>query len=459
MSTSSESDTRGPAISLGGSRRYWDAPVETMGRDELMNLQTKRLESLVRRCLEESEFYRAKLATVGIESGDVRSIEDLAALPVVKKDELRIDQQRHPPFGKFILGDHRRWRELHPSTGTTGQPVKMIWSEHDLATITDFTARTLWQFGVRPGDVIQNAFAYGLWVAGMSCHYAAARIGCLVVPTGVATTTARQIDYLHDVKSTVLLSTPSYAIHIGEELRAHGIDSSELSLRIGCFGGEPGASNSATRGRIERALGIDAFDYYGLAEIGPTFASECEAKAGLHVAEDHILVECLDPTTQAPVSEGDHGVLVFTTLTRDATPMLRYWSDDIGCLTTERCSCGRTHARVIGGIVGRLDDQLIFKGSKFYPQQIERVVRCFPELSDEFRIEVEREPNSRLVRRCSIVVETAGDDLLDLESRLSRALHAELAVTVGVRFVRFGALEPTTFKASRIVDPEGSPRA
>lgn len=454
VSACSESGVEAAVSSAADERRYWDAPLETMGRDELVHLQSRRLQTLVRRCFEESTFYRAKLETAGVQVGDIRSVDDLTSLPVVEKEELRADQQRHPPFGDFILGDRHEWRELHPSTGTTGQPVKIVWSKRDVATISDFTARTLWQFGVRPGDVIQNAFAYGLWVAGMSCHYAAARIGCFVVPTGVATATAKQIDFLREVKSTVLLSTPSYAIHIGETLREHGIDRSELSLRLGCFGGEPGASNPATRDRIERALGINAFDYYGLAEVGPTFASECEAKTGLHFAEDHVLVECLDPTTRAPVREGEPGVLVFTTLTRDATPMLRYWSNDVGCLTTERCACGRTHARVVGGIVGRLDDQLIFKGSKFYPQQVEKVVRHFPELADEFRIEVGREPHSRLIHACSIIVETATPEEPNLASRLGRALQAELGVTVGVRLVPFGVLERTTFKASRIVSRE-----
>jgi phenylacetate-CoA ligase len=432
-------------------RRYWDERSETMSRDELATLQAARLAELVQRLIDASEFYRGRLTASGIEAGDVRSPEDLASLPVVTKEELREEQERRPPFGGFVIGSLERWRELHPSTGTTGRPVKIVWSGSDVDTISDSTARTLWQFGVRPGDVIQNAFAYGLWVAGMSCHYAAGRIGCLVVPTGATTSTAKQIEFLQEVGSTVLLATPSYAIHIGEALREQGVDPSDLSLRLGCFGGEPGASNPPTRRRIELALGLDAFDYYGLAEIGPTFASECEAKAGLHFAEDHVLVECLDPESKEPVARGEPGVLVFTTLTREATPMLRYWSNDVARLETERCKCGRTHVRALGGIIGRRDDQLIFKGSKFYPQNVERVVRSFAELSDEFRIEVEREPSSLLARRCSVVVETTGNQEHELEARVRRALQGELGVAVGVRLEPFGTLERTTFKASRVV--------
>jgi phenylacetate-CoA ligase len=224
-----------------------------------------------------------------------------------------------------------------------------------------------------------------------------------------------------------------------------------LSLRIGCFGGEPGASNPSTRLRLEAALGINAFDYYGLAEIGPTFASECEEKAGLHFAEDHILVECLDPVSKTPVPDGDAGVLVFTTLTREATPMLRYWSNDVGRLTRERCSCGRTHLRALGGIVGRVDDQIIFKGSKFFPAQVEKIVRGFAELSDEFRIEIGAEPESALVRSCAVVVESVDGRSADIVGLLASALQSELGVRVDVRVEPFGVLERTTFKANRIV--------
>jgi phenylacetate-CoA ligase len=292
---------------------------------------------------------------------DIRTLGDLARLPVVTKEELREDQRLHPAFGRFAVAHPSTFRELHPSTGTTGSPVNTIWSALDVETITNVTARTLWQFGVRPGDVIQNAFAYGLWVAGLSVHYGGARLGCLVVPTGTATSTDRQIGLLRAVGATVLLSTPSYALHIAEGLRERGIDPAELVLRLGCFGGEVGAENPSTRAKLEAGLGIDAFDYYGLAEVGPTFASECVAKAGIHFAEDYVVVECVDPETREAVPDGELGVLVFTHLTREATPMIRYWSSDYARLVRRPCECGRTHARAVGGIVGRDDDLVVFK--------------------------------------------------------------------------------------------------
>ena len=426
-------------------------PVETVSRDELVDLQSERLRWQVERCFKSSLLYRRKLEEAGAEPGDIRFPEDLLRIPVVTKEELRADQEASPPFGSFTVAPRDDWREVHPSTGTTGKPVNTIWTATDVLTITDFTARTLVQAGVRPGDVFQNAFAYGLWVAGMSCHYAAAKLGCLVVPTGAAVSSDKQIEFLLTAGSTALCATPSYALHIGEGLAALGISPDQLSLRVGLFGGEPGAENPATRTAIESALGLSAHDYYGLAEVGPTFASECAAKEGLHFAEDHVLVEALDPVSQAPVAEGELGVLVFTHLTRQGTPVLRYWSNDYARLSRERCACGRTHARAVSGIVGRHDDLIIFKGAKFYPSQVEKVVRSCADLSSEFRIEIERRNEEGVVGSCTVVAERAGEFDAAVEADLRRALRAELGVGVAVRLEGLGSLERTTFKAKRIV--------
>src|SRR5262245_6926014 len=221
--------TRGPML---------EPAVETMSRDELRSLQERLLRDQIERCAAGSALYASRLADAGAEPGDVRTLEDLARLPVLTKEELREDQRRQTPFGTFLVADAAELGELHPSTGTTGTPVNTVWSARDVETITSVTARTLWQFGVRPGDVIQNAFAYGLWVAGLSCHYAAGRLRCLVVPTGTATATQRQIEFLRSVRATVLLATPSYGLHIAEALREQGIDPDELALKLGCFGGE-----------------------------------------------------------------------------------------------------------------------------------------------------------------------------------------------------------------------------
>jgi phenylacetate-CoA ligase len=432
-----------------GRGQMLEPAIEAASRDELRTLQEARLSAQIARCAASPGIYRSRLDSVGAEPEDIRSLEDLERLPVLTKEDLRDDQLRHPPFGTFVVADPAEFRELHPSTGTTGMPVSTIWSAADVETIAGVTARTLWQFGVRPGDVIQNAFAYGLWVAGLSVHYGAARIGCLVVPTGTTTPTARQVEFLRATGSTVLLATPSYGLHIAEALDEDSVDPASLPLRIGCFGGEAGAENPSTRAKLEAGLGIDAFDYYGLAEVGPTFASECEAKAGIHVAEDYVVVECLDPETRQPLPEGELGVLVFTHLTREASPVIRYWSNDYARLSTERCACGRTHLRAVDGIVGRHDDLVVFRGAKFYPSQVEKVVRSFAELSDEFRIEVDA-GGGTLVERCTVVCEVRGEQD-GVEQQLRQALRTELGVTPELRLGPYGSLERSTFKAQRIV--------
>jgi phenylacetate-CoA ligase len=393
-----------------------------------------------------------KFRKAGLKAAHIRTVDDLVHVPVVTKQELREEQIQHPPFGRYTVAPGKDWRELHPSTGTTGAPVNTIWSAQDVRNITEVTARTMWSFGVRPGDVIQNGFSYGLWVAGMSTHYAAQHLGCFVIPIG-ASMTHRQIDYMLSPGSTVLLCTPSFALHIAENLRQRGVAPQKLKLRLGCFGGEGGTETAATRRKIEEGLRIDAYDYYGLAEIGPTFAAECTAKSGLHWAEDHFVIEIIHPETMERCAEGEMGVLVITHLTREATPMLRYWTNDYARYDSSRCSCGRTHGRSPGGILGRADDMVIYRGAKFYPVQVEKVVRSYRELGDEFIIELTRDEKA-CTDICTVVCECmeGQEDKQALGYRLKKDLREELLVTPEIRIEDFGTLERTTFKAKRIVD-------
>jgi len=433
--------------------RFWRQDIETMARRKLEALQLQRLRWQVERCYRESPFYRERFDRAGVHPRHLQTLTDLQHFPVVTKEELREEQEAHPPFGRYVIAPRADWYELHPSTGTTGRPVNTIWSKQDVQVIADHTARTMWSFGTRSHDIVQNAFSYGLWVAGMAVHYACALLGCFVIPIG-AGSTQRQIEYLLSPGSTVLLATPSFALHIAEVLKQRGIGPGEIALRAGCFGGEPGAEIPATRGRIEEGLGIECFDYYGLGEIGPTFASECTGKNGLHWAEDHYYVEVLHPETRTPLPPGEVGVLVMTHLTREATPMVRYWTNDYGKVDLEPCACGRTHGRIVGGILGRADDLIIFRGTKFYPTQVERVVRMFPEFGDEFRIELASNESGADV--VTIAVELVGGldegHQADLIDRMRRALKEELMVTPQVRLVPYGTLERTVFKARRIVD-------
>ncbi|MEM3486318.1 MAG: hypothetical protein QXI12_11935, partial [Candidatus Methanomethyliaceae archaeon] len=352
---------------------FYNREVESMSRHEIRSLQFDRLKWQINRCYD-APFYREKWEVAGFSPRHFQSLSDIVNVPFTTKEELRVEQGNHPPFGRFVVGSREAWREVHPSSGTTGNPVNTIWGEQDVENITEVTARTMWSFGVRPGDIIQNAFSYGLWVAGLSSHYAARRLGCLVIPIGAQLTT-RQLEFFRNPGSTVFLSTPSYAVHIIEKMGESGISPDEIPLRIGCFGGEGGTENEGTRKRIEAGLGIDAYDYYGLAEIGPTFASECIEKAGLHWSEDHHYIEIVDPVTKEPCAEGEVGVLVITHLTRQCMPMIRYWTNDMARLIYEPCRCGRTHARSLGGVLGRSEDLVMYKGAKFYPLQVEKVVR------------------------------------------------------------------------------------
>ncbi|MEW6374973.1 MAG: phenylacetate--CoA ligase [Thermodesulfobacteriota bacterium] len=433
------------------TRKYYEPEIETMNRERLEAFQLRQLKNQLRRCYGESGFYQERFKKGGIKPEDIRSLDDFIYFPFVTKPELREEQQAYPPFGRYAVAPPERWAELHPSTGTTGAPVNTIWSYKDVKNISRWTARTMWNFGVRPGDIIQNGFSYGLWVAGMSTHYAAKELGCFVIPIGAAMT-ERQIDYLVNPGSTVLLSTPSYALHIAERLKQRGISPEDIPLRIGCFGGEGGAEVPATREKIEKGLGIEAFDYYGLAEIGPTIASECPCQAGIHWVEDHLLIEVIHPETKKVCSPGEIGVLVITHLTKEATPMIRYWTNDLAKLDKRKCKCGRTHARSPGGILGRADDMIIYKGAKFYPVQVEKVVRSFNELSDEFCIELTTD--SQLgTDVCVVLVECLREeDIARITPLLKQGLREECQVTPEIKFVPFGSLERTTFKAKRIID-------
>jgi len=432
-------------------KEFYHPKIELMDREDLEKLQGSRLKDRVKRVYERSKFYRDKFDRAGIKPEDIKSLKDITKLPFTHKDEIRKAQEKYGKFGGLTCADPKDWRELHPSSGTTGRPVGTLWTERDIENITDFTARLMWAQGVRPGDVIQNGFSYGLWVAGLAVHYAAHKLGCFLIPMG-ATSSDRQIEMFQQWGSDVFFATPSFAMYILEKMKAKGIGPDDIHLRIGSFGGEAGAEVESTRRKLEEGLGIDAYDIYGLAEIGPTMAAECEAKAGLHWTEDHHLVEIVDPETGEPLKEGEEGVLVITHLTREGTPLIRYWTNDKAILIKEKCECGRTHARSPGGILGRADDMVIYKGAKFYPSQVENVVRAFDKAGDEFLIRLEKD--ARGLDICTVVVE-----LLDksakreiLEQELKGRLKSALNVTPEVEFVEPGTLKRTEFKAKRVID-------
>ena len=439
-------------------RKYFDPEIEMMDREELEALQLYRLKLQLRKCYRHSEFYNEKFKKSGIKPDDIQSLEDVVNLPFVTKSELREEQQTYPHFGRYTVAPPETWAEFHPSPGTTGAPVNTIWSHEDVKQISKWTARTMWTFGVRPGDIIQNMFGYGIWVAGIAIHNASRELGCFLIPVG-AIKSERQIDYLLNPGSTVLIGTPSYALYTAEKLKLKGISPEEIPLKIGCFGGEVGAEIPATRERIEKGLGIEAFDCYGLAEIGPTIAMECPHKAGIHWIEDHLLVEVIDPETKKPCSPGQAGILVLTHLSKEATPLIRFWTNDLASLNKKKCKCGRTHARSVGGILGRAEDIFSCKGCKIFPAQVEKVIRGIHELSHEFCVELATDPHTG-AEVCTIVIEYhQEEDIPKITHQLEKGFEQECKVIPEMRFVPMGTLKRTTMKAKRIIDQREKKRS
>lgn len=431
--------------------------METLPRPDLAALQLEKLKRQLSRCYEKSPFYRERFDRAGVHPDQVKGLDDLRPFPFLHKEDLRREQEAHPYFGRIPICEPGERRELHPSTGTTGRPVQTLWTESDIAYFTEMGARVYAGMGVRPGDIIQNALSQGLWAGGISVQYFAFALKCLVIPVG-ASMTDRQIDFLVRLKSTVLVATPSFALYLSEQLRERGYGPKDLGLRIGIFGGEPGTALPATRRLLEEGLGVDAYDYYGLTEIGASFAGECREKAGIHWWEDYHVFEAIDPKTLEPVPEGETGVLAVTHLERTGFPLIRYWTNDIVQLVREPCPCGRTHVRSPGGIRGRADDLIIFAGVNFYPTQVEAVVRSFEDLGPEYRILLDHDEGRRR-DRCRVQVETlparSAEAQGSLQERLRSALREALLFRPEVEILPAGSLERTTFKAHRVKDTRG----
>jgi phenylacetate-CoA ligase len=362
----------------------FERAAETMPRSELKALQLSRLKTTVERAYNKVPHYKRKFDAAGVKPSDLKSLADLTRFPFSVKSDLRDNY----PFGMFAVPREQLLR-LHASSGTTGKPTVVGYTKGDLDLWADLMARCLAAMGARPGDIVHNAYGYGLFTGGLGAHYGAERLGCTVVPLSGGGT-ERQVTLLKDFGATVLCATPSYALNIAEVAEGMNVNIRKLPLRTGIFGAEPWTD--AMRRDIEARLGIEAIDIYGLSEIiGPGVACECrEAKNGLHGWEDHFLFEVIDPDTMQPKPMGEAGELVITTLTKEALPMLRYRTRDITRLSDEPCSCGRSHVRILR-VTGRNDDMLIIRGVNVYPSQVEAVLVGFPGLAPHYQIVLTRE--------------------------------------------------------------------
>jgi phenylacetate-CoA ligase len=427
----------------------WNEEFETLPREALEALQVKRLRALADRVHGTVPFYRKKLDSAGYRPGDVTSLSDLSRLPFTTKADLRDTY----PFGLFAVPMERVVR-IHASSGTTGKPVVVGYTRRDIDTWAELMARTLSCGGTTKGDVVHNAYGYGLFTGGLGAHYGAERIGAAVIPVSGGNS-KRQILLMQDFGSTILLSTPSYALNLAEVMAEEGVDPSSLSLRCGLFGAEPWSE--AMRREIEKKLRISALDIYGLSEvIGPGVASEClEEKHGLHIFEDHFLPEIIDPATGKTLPYGEAGELVFTTVTKEAFPVIRYRTRDISRLLPAPCACGRTHVRM-ERISGRTDDMLIIRGVNVFPSQIESVLIAVEGVEPHYQLIVTRE-GSLDILEVQVEVNEAifTDEVKGLEGisrRVEHDIKDLLGVSCKVKLVEPKTIQRSEGKAKRVID-------
>ncbi len=404
--------------------------VETMPREQLRELQVQRLRGVVAAVKDAVPLYRERLADV--ESNGIRALDDLSRLPFTRKDDLRDTY----PFGLFAVPRERIAR-LHASSGTTGKPTVVGYTAHDLDVFARVVARCLAMAGAEPGMTLHNAYGYGLFTGGLGLHDGGGRLGLSVVPVSGGMT-ERQVTLIADLRPDVIACTPSYALTLVQALHDHGLVPQEISLRFAVLGAEPWTERM--RDDIDAGLGVRCTNLFGLSEIiGPGVSGECvEARSGLHVNEDHFFPEVVDPETGAQLADGEEGVLVITTLTKEALPLVRYWTGDLTTLTSEPCACGRTLVRM-GPIVGRTDDMLIVRGVNVYPSQVGAVLGSLPELSPHFGLEVRREgtlDEVEVVAELTTDAAAAADTAL--QQRAEQLLRETIGCTMHVRLVQPG---------------------
>ena len=433
-----------------GARFFFQRAQETMLRERLAELQLKRLRATVRNAYNNVPLHRKRLDEAGVAPDAIESLDDIIRLPFTLKTDLR----DHYPFGMFARPLAALAR-LHASSGTTGKPTVVGYTRSDIASWADLMARSMAAAGGRPGDVVHNAYGYGLFTGGLGAHYGAERLGAVVVPMSGGST-ERQIALIVDFGARVLCATPSYALALAEVAEHQGVDLRKSRLEVGLFGAEPWSQ--AMRKEIEARLGLRAIDIYGLSEImGPGVACECECQAGLHGWEDHFLFEVIDPETGRHVPEGEAGELVITTLTKEALPMLRYRTRDITKVTTAPCDCGRTHLRILR-ITGRNDDMLIIRGVNVYPSQVEAVLIGLPGIAPHYQLVVERRGS---LDHVDIEVEAQpgvdGSAFDDLAHRVAHHIKSLVGITTDVIVKRPGEIPRSQGKAVRVRDlrPKG----
>ncbi len=425
----------------------WNGSMERASRDELYEIQSRRLRSVVRRVYERVPFYRDRMNAAGVAPEDIRDASDVRLLPFTDKSDLRDNY----PFGLVAVPKEQIVR-MHASSGTTGKPTVAAYTQGDLDTWAECMARSLTCAGVTRESVVHVAYGYGLFTGGLGAHYGVERIGASVIPASGGNT-QRQLMLLEDFGATTLCCTPSYALNLAEAMQKAGIGRERMRLRSGVFGAEPWTDNM--RQRLEDMLGITAMDVYGLTEMmGPGVAMECAVKNGLHVWEDHFLAETIDAQGN-PASGGEEGELVFTTLSKEGMPLLRYRTHDLTVLDARPCACGRTHLRM-RRVRARSDDMLIIRGVNVFPSQIEHTLLSIPGASPHYQLVVDRQGAlDTLEARVEMNPVLVGDTVREIEALralMEQRLASDTLIHIAVKLMQPGSLPRSEGKATRVID-------
>ncbi len=427
----------------------WKEEVECMPEAKLAELQGGYLKELVPYIYNNCEVYKKKLDAAGVKPDSIKGIEDIKRLPFTTKEDMRDNY----PYGLFSAGQ-QDVREIHVSSGTTGNPTLVGYTKEDVGLWSDVMARTLCCAGAEPGDTIQIAYGYGLFTGGLGFHYGALEMGLRIIPTSSGQT-ARQLKIMQDFNPRVMACTPSYILYMAEEAKEMGIDPKKGNWKIGIFGAEPWSE--PMRAEIEEAWNMLATDVYGLSEIiGPGVAQECRNKDGLHIFSDVFYPEIVNPTTGEEVPEGQDGELVITTLTKKAIPLLRYRTRDIVCINYEKCRCGRTSPR-ISKIRGRTDDMIVVRGINVFPSQIEHVLLGIEETEPHYQIVVDRKAHKLdevevLVEVNEKIFSDEVKKLNELRAKIKKEIESVLSIGVSVTLVEPKTIERSMGKAKRVVD-------
>ena len=427
---------------------YYQPEIETMSREDLQALQLERLQALVKRVYEKIPFYKESFDKAGVNPADIKSLSDLTKLPFTVKQDMRDAY----PFGLFAV-PRKDVVRVHCSSGTTGTATVVGYTQNDLDNWGDCFARALYGAGCGPDSALQIAYGYGLFTGGLGAHYGGERAGCTVLPMSTGNT-KRQVRLMKDFDVDCLCCTPSYALNIAEVAEEEGYDPREFPIHAGILGAEP--CSEATRAEIEQKMGIQVYDIYGLSEVmGPGVACECEQQHGLHVCEDQFIIEILDPTTLQPVPDGEWGEVVFTTLCKECSPLVRYRTRDISRILVGECECGRTFRRM-DRIAGRTDDMMILRGVNVFPSQIEEEIVSFPEIAPQYQLILTTKGTlDHAELRVETVPEFPFDEIRRLEKLkkdLQKALKENLQIAVDVKIVEPKTIERAEGKAKRIID-------